>query len=649
MKRPLFTLTCILAGLFVLLGLGGLAARAQEVLENASGVYAPLVMGGVQIKGASTCFNSFLNSSFETADGWEIPLTAYPAGYSTAQARTGARSMRTGVTAAADNRYSYSDARQVVTIPAGATSVTLRMWTYPLTSEAPAAFGDVPIGLAAEETGLPEIFEGQPFGVEPMAGDVQYVLVLNQYGTWIDTLLWQRSNTAQWTEKTFNLSAYRGQTIKIQFGTYNDGFGGFTSMFVDDAVLEICSTTPTPGPTASPTVLVSPTPTNTPLPSPTSAPNCFEAVANGGFESFSAWEVPVTEYSAGYSQARVHSGAYSLRTGITYAPDNRYSYSSFHQRVTIPATATSAQLRFWAYRQTSQVLTQGDEAEQVPPTREGELFAEQFMAGDVQYALILNSSKVWVGTMIWNLSNAQAWTQYGFDLMDYRGQTIYIHFGTYNDGADGISAMYIDDVSLSICASPTLTPTATPTATLTPTAPPPGTCTNLLGNSGFESNLSWQIPVTEYTAGYSTARAFAGVRSMRTGITTAADNRYSYSDAYQTVVVPPNISSLTLRLRAFQQSSETTIMALPETMEGQVFGEAALAGDVQYVLILDRYGTWIDTVLWQRRNTGAWTEIVSNLTNYKGWTIRLQFGTYNDGLGGITSMYVDEMTLQACP
>ena len=43
--------------------------------------------------------------------------------------------MRTGILKLADNRYSYSDAEQLVTIPGDADSVTLRIWLYPISGE----------------------------------------------------------------------------------------------------------------------------------------------------------------------------------------------------------------------------------------------------------------------------------------------------------------------------------------------------------------------------------------------------------------------------------------------------------------------------------------------------------------------------------
>jgi len=74
-----------------------------------------------------------------------------------------------------------------------------------------------------------------------LPGDSQYVLVLNQYGQWINTLVWQRRNDQTWVSHQFDMGIYAGRSIKLQFGVYNDGWYGVTGMYVDDASLEICT------------------------------------------------------------------------------------------------------------------------------------------------------------------------------------------------------------------------------------------------------------------------------------------------------------------------------------------------------------------------------------------------------------------------
>ena len=107
----------------------------------------------------------------------------------------------------------------------------------------------------------------------------------------------------------------------------------------------LVSYTPTPTQSRTPTS----TPTRTPTRTPTPPTACSNAIQNGGFETTSAWELPATEYTAGYSTARVRSGSWAMRTGIVNSADNRYSYSSARQLVTIPYNAYHADLKLYLY------------------------------------------------------------------------------------------------------------------------------------------------------------------------------------------------------------------------------------------------------------------------------------------------------------
>lgn len=391
------------------------------------------------------CENKISNSGFETSESWTIPLTAYSAGYATEKAHAGSRSMRTGIINVLDNRYSYSDAAQYVSIPASAASATLSLWVYAISSE-------------NTTLALPPITQGKAFGEEALASDVQYVLILDQNNIWIDTLIWQRSNAQQWVQYTFDLKKYAGRTIRLQFGTFNDGVSGITAMYVDDVTLDVCIyAAPTATPTVSPTPTFTPTPTYTPIPTatpttgpsptPTATPStCYEEIENGGFEQISDWVIPITEFTAGYSTDKAHTGNWSMRTGILYTAHNRYSYSDFRQVVTIP-TGKHALLRFWLFPQTEEPTMQLA----IPSEPLATNIESVSLASDRQYALILDANGIWIGTLVWQRSNAQQWTLYTFDLSAYAGSTIKIQFGTYNDGYDGVTSMFVDDVSLQIC------------------------------------------------------------------------------------------------------------------------------------------------------------------------------------------------------
>jgi len=189
-----------------------------------------------------------------------------------------------------------------------------------------------------------------------------------------------------------------------------------------------------------------PVPTATPAPSatPVVAAACAEGLRDGGFEAGGAWEIVNTAYTAGYVSKPaayvtnpVHSGERALRLGITEGPDV-FSYSAADQAVTIPADAVSVRLSVWMY------LTSSDRA------------------GDGQYLLILKQGGGY-DTLMWELSDAPNWQRREYSLNAYRGQRITIHFEAHNDGDGALTAMYVDDVSLTVCrAGPAPSPSPRP-------------------------------------------------------------------------------------------------------------------------------------------------------------------------------------------
>jgi len=180
-------------------------------------IYLPLILHNYTSPPAP-CVEGIANGGFEDDSAWVLPDTDYPANYTTVITHSGDRSMRVGIVEPDDNRYSYSSARQTVAIPADVVSATLGFWLYPVSEEPPAS--------AIQRITL--------------AGDWQYVLVLNEDDQTIDTLVWQRTDDRQWAFHQFDLGVYAGQTIKLQFGVCNDGVDGVTAMYVDDVSLELC-------------------------------------------------------------------------------------------------------------------------------------------------------------------------------------------------------------------------------------------------------------------------------------------------------------------------------------------------------------------------------------------------------------------------
>jgi bacillopeptidase F (M6 metalloprotease family) len=70
------------------------------------------------------------------------------------------------------------------------------------------------------------------------------------------------------------------------------------------------------------------------------------------------------------------------------------------------------------------------------------------------YVDLLDPNDQWIARLLWQRRNDQVWMYHQFDLMAYAGRTVKLYFGAYNDGAGGVTGMYVDDVSLEVCTYP---------------------------------------------------------------------------------------------------------------------------------------------------------------------------------------------------
>ena len=160
----------------------------------------------------------------------------------------------------------------------------------------------------------------------------------------------------------------------------------------------------------------------------TAVPNASDYIINGGFEDKDGWEINTTDIMSAFSSTQAHSGSKSMQAGLFSGSVNVKGYSKFRQTVTIPTAVKSAKLSFWMYP-----------------------YSNDSGSADCQYITIMDSG----GSVLEYLvkeqrRNDQSWVQYQFDLTKYAGKLIKIVFVTYNDGAGGMTGMYIDDASLMI-------------------------------------------------------------------------------------------------------------------------------------------------------------------------------------------------------
>jgi hypothetical protein len=203
---------------------------------------------------------------------------------------------------------------------------------------------------------------------------------------------------------------------------------------------------------------------------------------------------------------------------------------------------------------------------------------------------------------------------------------------------------------------PTLTPTPTGTAptetpTDTPTPTPPPACINVIVDWSFEDqDEAWVLNPTEYQAQYTNQRSNSGDWSVLTGIQDAVDNVLSYSSVSQNVTIPNNIDSATLTFWHFSQSSETAQYNLPLFLQKYIFSLSPVFQDWQYAIAIDpsdpNNPIWLYSSI--NDNTRSWVQESIDMTDFEGKSFTLRFTTYNDGINGVSAMFVDDVILEVC-
>jgi hypothetical protein len=171
------------------------------------------------------------NGGFETGSfaPWTILGTQPAPVVSNAQAHSGTYSALLGTLSGGEPTGDGSF-YQTITVPA--SGGTLSYWYNPSTSDS-------------------------------ITFDWQDAYVTDTSGNILATIMHVCDNTQTWTNQTFDMAPYAGQTVRIEFLVHQDGFGDDTSMYVDDVLVSgpCGSTTPTDTPTVAP-----PTETSTSTP-----------------------------------------------------------------------------------------------------------------------------------------------------------------------------------------------------------------------------------------------------------------------------------------------------------------------------------------------------------------------------------------------
>jgi hypothetical protein len=97
---------------------------------------------------------------------------------------------------------------QTITIPSTATKATLTFYYWPSTTDT-------------------------------ITYDWQEAQVQNTSGTMLAQIMKVCSNAMAWTPITYDLTSYKGQTIRIYFNDHGDGYGDLTYMYLDDVTVTV--------------------------------------------------------------------------------------------------------------------------------------------------------------------------------------------------------------------------------------------------------------------------------------------------------------------------------------------------------------------------------------------------------------------------
>ena len=278
---------------------------------------------------------------------------------------------------------------------------------------------------------------------------------------------------------------------------------------------------------------------------------------------------------------------------------------------------------------------------------------------DRQFIDLLDENNNIIATLFGPIFDVTAgFTYLEFPLDAYIGRDVKIQFRVVNDGGSFYSTMYFDDVSLVICNT---------------------RCDSQVVNGGFEARDGWlynaEAIINPWYVGSAVVPPHSGSWSMQTGIPptgvtniggTYYFNVESSSEVWQrNIELPSNQSGALLtfwiyRTRVegvpppgappadFNSTEYLPAMADPIS-RAPTSVTASPPEDWVYLYVLDDYGDVLAKPLWQRAtNDNTWFRYRFDLSDYMGQQIELKFGTYNDGKGGPSAMFIDDVVVGTC-
>lgn len=183
-------------------------------------------------------------------------------------------------------------------------------------------------------------------------------------------------------------------------------------------------------------------------------------------------------------------------------------------------------------------------------------------------------------------------------------------------------------------------------------------CYNLLLNPNFEGLGGWNISFAKNPSSYTMQYFFSPVWSMLSGVPLWTANPFPYEyttgEFWQSTLVPIpwDATVVNLRMRLLPRSSDYWGYHIPEqaAMDAAFSPNAPDATESQYGHIRDAANTTTLRQLfkWFPIDSYYWLYRSYDLRDFRGQTISVLFGATNDGWGGNTALYVDDVYLYYC-
>ncbi len=437
----------------------GTRTGTLTVNDNGPGNPQTASLTGVGTQGGSCISGTLSNGGFETGDlscwttgGVYTPFT------STVQKHSGSYSAQLGSSVEPEPNGD-SSIYQTINVPSNLTQATLTFWYW-------------------------------PYSTDTVQYDWQEAQVRNSSGTMLAQIFKLASNTQTWTQVTFDLTPYKGQTIQLYFNAHGDGYGDLTYMYLDDVAVTtsndttppvVTMTAPQNGAQVSGTVTVSASATDPDNPVVSSMQLFIDSVmvasnTNSNTISF-AWNT--TTYTNGqhsiYAKAYDAAGNVGTSSTITVTVNNTSSQlivnGGFETGNLSSWSATGVYLPFvvTGHAHTGTYSAQLGASSGSEPNGNTSLYqtitipstvtsatltfwywpaTTDTITYDWQEAQVQNTSGTMLAQIMKICSNSRAWTQKTFDLTPYKGQTIRIYFNDHQDGYGDLTYFYLDDVSV---------------------------------------------------------------------------------------------------------------------------------------------------------------------------------------------------------